>query len=72
MKQGALGTNLVLEERPESYGGVEVTTREATEEQDTGEQRTTDREGVSNQGDHSDQQKSSKIFSSNNLPHLVF
>ena len=72
MKQGALGSNLVLEECPHGHGGVEVTAREATEQQDTRQQGTTDRKGISNKGDHTDQQKSSKIFSSNNLPHLVF
>ena len=72
MKQSTLGTNLVLEERPQGHGGVEVTAREATEQQDARQQGTTDRKGVSNKGDHTDQQKSSKIFSSNNLPHLVF
>ena len=72
MKQSTLGANLVLEERPQGHGGVEVTAREATEQQDARQQSTTDRKGVSNKGDHTDQQKSSKIFSSNNIPHLVF
>ena len=54
MKQSTLGANLVLEERPQGHGGVKVTAREATEQQDARQQGTTDRKGVSNQGDHTD------------------
>ena len=56
MKQGTLGSNLVLEEGPERHSGVKVTAREATEQQDTGEQGATDCERISNKCDHSDEQ----------------